>query len=195
MSARIIILRHGATDWSATGRWAGSTDLPMSTAGEQEASEAAAYLTAEPIDRLWTSPLARAQRTTAIYLAHFAFPPVAPRIVETLREADFGPFEGLNPDLDESDDPAVVAFRSYLRGTTVSGPEPLTAVAARGAAVIRQAAAEGGTTLIIGHGTLTRLALCALFGIELSHFRRFHLVTGGIIELSGPPDALRLRLG
>ena len=195
MSARLLILRHGATEWSATGRWAGSTDLPMSAEGEREAAEAAEYLTGEPVDRLYVSPLARAKRTAEIYLAHFAFPPLTPHVIDDLREADFGPFEGLDPDRGDEDDGAIAAFRRHLAGEKVKGPEPLAAVAKRGAAVLRDAAALGGTTLLIGHGTLTRLALCELFGIDVSHFRRFHLVTGGVIELSGPPEALRLRLG
>jgi probable phosphoglycerate mutase len=198
MSARLLILRHGATEWSATGRWAGSTDLPMTPVGEQEAGEAAAFLTAEPVDRLWTSPLKRARRTAEIYLAHFAYPPFAPQVIDDLREADFGPFEGLDPDHGDLEDPKVNAFRRHLAGDQnrkVAGPEPLGLVARRGARVLREAAELGGTTLLIGHGTLTRLALCELFGIDVAHFRRFHLVTGGIIELSGTPDALRLRLG
>ena len=37
MTARLLLLRHGATEWAATGRWAGSSDVPLTHTGEVEA--------------------------------------------------------------------------------------------------------------------------------------------------------------
>jgi len=193
MTARLLLLRHGATEWAATGRWAGSSDVPLTHTGEVEAIVAAGRLSRERIDRIIASPLTRAQHTASIIAARI---PGAP-IIETVadwREADFGPFEGIDPDHGDPADPAIAAFRRHLAGASVGGPEPLAAVATRAAAVVRAAAAAEGTTLLVGHGTSTRLALCALLGLPHPAFRRFSLATGTGIELTGGPDALRLTL-
>ena len=192
MTARLLLLRHGATEWAATGRWAGSSDVPLTHTGEVEAIVAAGRLSHERIDRIIASPLTRAQRTASIIAARIP----GSLTIETVadwREADFGPFEGIDPDHGDPADPAIAAFRRYLAGERVEGPEPLAAVAARAAAVVRAAVAEG-TTLLVGHGTSTRLALCELLGLPHPAFRRFSLATGTGIELTGGPDALRLTL-
>lgn len=192
MTARLLLLRHGATEWAATGRWAGSSDVPLTHTGEVEAIVAAGRLSHERIDRIIASPLTRAQRTASIIAARIP----GSLTIETVadwREADFGPLEGIDPDHGDPADPAIAAFRRYLAGERVEGPEPLAAVAARAAAVVRAAVAEG-TTLLVGHGTSTRLALCELLGLPHPAFRRFSLATGTGIELTGGPDALRLTL-
>lgn len=199
MKSRIVLMRHGATDWSGVGRWAGSSDIAMSDAGEREVGALARRLATLHPDRLWVSPLARARASARILIEASAESsleaPLVAETVEAWREADFGPFEGLDPDHGDPADPAIAAFRRFLAGEPVEGPEPLATVAARGRAVVERAAALGGTTLLVGHGTIARLTLCSLLGAPLGSFRRLRLATGGLIELEGGPDELRLRLG
>lgn len=199
MGSRVILMRHGATEWSRGGRWAGSSDLPMSDEGEREVGDLARRLTSVDVDRLWVSPLRRARASAQIYLATSRSDaleaPLVAELHDDWREADFGPFEGLDPDRGDPADPAIAAFRRFLAGEPVEGPEPLATVAERGRAVVERAAALGGTTLLVGHGTIARLTLCSLLGAPLGSFRRLRLATGGLIELEGGPEGLRLRLG
>jgi probable phosphoglycerate mutase len=194
MSSRLLLLRHGATDWAAAGRWAGSTDVALTPHGEREAAAAAARLAAEPVARIWASPIGRAQHTARIVAAALGGA-IAVEAAPDWREADFGPFEGLDPDRGDPSDPLIAAFRRHLAGEDQPGAEPLAVVAARAHAVVAAAAALPGLTLLVGHGTSTRLALCAALGLDPAAFRRFAIATAGVVELHGEPGRLRLHLG
>lgn len=89
----LLIIRHGATEWSALGKHTGRTDLPMTPEGEAEvkalAPLVAATLAGRTPARVLCSPLQRTRATAAVVL-----PDV--EVVETdlVREFDYGAFEG-----------------------------------------------------------------------------------------------------
>ena len=88
----LLLIRHGATEWNATGRFVGRTDIPLSETGVQQAKALAEMLKGEPLSRILTSDLQRA-RATAQALARGR-----DTIIELdarLREFDFGLWEGL----------------------------------------------------------------------------------------------------
>ena len=85
----IVLVRHGATEWSASGRHTGRSDVPLSPAGEAAARALVDRLPPGPYDRVWTSPTRRARDTAR--LAGF----VNPTIVPDLAEWDYGDYEGL----------------------------------------------------------------------------------------------------
>ena len=82
------LIRHAPTAWNAAGRLQGTSDLPLSPAGEAEARR----MRLPPAMRHWrrcASPLQRAQRT-----ARLITPPMPVLTVEALREMSFGAWEG-----------------------------------------------------------------------------------------------------
>ena len=88
-STRLLLVRHGESTWNADGRWQGQADPPLSALGEQQAADAAAHVDA--VDAVWSSDLARAQRTAEI-IAHERGVDV--RIDARLRERDAGEWQG-----------------------------------------------------------------------------------------------------
>ena len=89
----IILVRHGETEWSASGRHTGHTDIPLTEAGEQQAREAGALLlelrkNGHRIAAAWSSPAARAKRTAE--LAGITLDATDP----DLWEWDYGGYEG-----------------------------------------------------------------------------------------------------
>ncbi|KAJ5569225.1 hypothetical protein N7450_011711 [Penicillium hetheringtonii] len=99
MDARIFIVRHGETEWSANNRYTGTRDIPLTLNGEKEAVQAKDKFVGPKYvcDRssIYCSPLARARRT-----AEILFPKVRTdlfKLDEGLREWDYGNFEGLTP--------------------------------------------------------------------------------------------------
>ena len=91
-STRILLVRHGETDWNATGRIQGHSDTPLNAAGRQQAQRAAQRIAREPIGALYSSDLARAFETATIIGAPLGLTVVAsPR----LRERQYGLWEGL----------------------------------------------------------------------------------------------------
>ncbi|MBL0141232.1 MAG: histidine phosphatase family protein [Betaproteobacteria bacterium] len=92
MSARLVVVRHGQTQWNLASRIQGHTDSPLTPAGESQAEAIAQRLAKEPIDRLISSDLGRAWRTAqsiAARTGHAIFPD------SRLRERNYGVAEGL----------------------------------------------------------------------------------------------------
>jgi 2,3-bisphosphoglycerate-dependent phosphoglycerate mutase len=91
-STRILLVRHGETDWNAAGRIQGHSDTPLNAAGRQQAQRAAQRLALEPVRALYCSDLARAFETATIIGEPLGLTVVtSPR----LRERQYGAWEGL----------------------------------------------------------------------------------------------------
>ncbi|HLJ02409.1 MAG TPA: histidine phosphatase family protein, partial [Solirubrobacteraceae bacterium] len=88
LTLELYVVRHGETEWSLSGRHTGSTDLPLTAHGEQNAVALKPRLAAIPFDAVYASPLRRALQTAE--LAGFSRPIVTP----LLRELDYGDYEG-----------------------------------------------------------------------------------------------------
>jgi len=89
LSFELYLVRHGETEWSLAGRHTGSTDLPLTSRGEERASALAGRLHGIDFDVAYSSPLQRARRTGELA----GFPTAS--ITELLREVDYGRYEGL----------------------------------------------------------------------------------------------------
>jgi broad specificity phosphatase PhoE len=89
---RVLIVRHGETDYNAQHRWQGHLDIPLNSAGLAQAESAAAYLVKEPVDAIFASDLSRAFATAEA----IAKPKQMKVIPEPrLREIHIGKFQGL----------------------------------------------------------------------------------------------------
>jgi adenosyl cobinamide kinase/adenosyl cobinamide phosphate guanylyltransferase len=86
------LVRHGTTDWNASGKIQGHADIPLNAQGEEQARAVGQKLSEIPFDAVWCSDLGRARRTAQ--LAGFLRAVPDPRI----RELDFGGCEGLTWD-------------------------------------------------------------------------------------------------
>lgn len=89
---RVILVRHGATEWNESGRLQGHGDVPLSALGQQQAQRLAERLRHEPITAAFTSDLMRARQTAETILAGRD---LRLRISRRLREMAFGAWEGL----------------------------------------------------------------------------------------------------
>src|ERR1700729_4637744 len=84
----LIVLRHGETEWSASGRHTGRTDVPLTSRGEAAAAALAAALAGRHIAAAFTSPASRAVRTAELAGLQDAKPD------PDLQEWDYGGYEG-----------------------------------------------------------------------------------------------------
>ncbi len=94
---RLILIRHGQTEWNLARRIQGSTDIPLNDTGRAQAADAAALLQ-DHIDpattRLVASDLSRARETAEIIGAWLGLG--VPRLYPELRERAYGDAEGLD---------------------------------------------------------------------------------------------------
>jgi 2,3-bisphosphoglycerate-dependent phosphoglycerate mutase len=93
MPTRIILARHGETDWNRERRWQGHSDRPLNDTGREQAETLAAQLADEPIAAVYSSDLVRAHETARIVAERLGLDVVA---VPGLRERRFGSWEGLH---------------------------------------------------------------------------------------------------
>lgn len=93
---RLIIIRHGESEWNRIGRYQGQYDAPLSELGLQQAQALASRLRNEPIDVIFASPLQRAAKTAEAVARYH--PDVPFQIEPALLEINHGDWQGLMTD-------------------------------------------------------------------------------------------------
>lgn len=169
---RLILLRHGRTEWNATGRFQGQADIPLDELGVEQARLAAETLRHEPIDQIWSSDLLRAHATATTVAERIGLPV---RTSRELREIHVGSWEGLTAaDLREIDPEF---GERYTRGEDVrrsATGETTGEVGQRVAAELTRIATEApaGATVLVGiHGLAALAGTSVLLGLPHEHWR------------------------
>jgi len=183
--ARLVLVRHGETIWHKEDRYAGSTDIPLSPRGLEQAERLGKWASSAGLAAIWVSPLLRAQQTAA---PSERFAGISARVDARLREIDFGRGEGLtNAELRQSLPEAFAGFQSDPVSHHLPGGEDPREVALRAMECLQQIAASypDGRVLVVTHNTLIRVALCQLLGVALSKYRKVFptLANGALSEI------------
>lgn len=89
----ICLVRHGETDWNASGRLQGATDIPLNKMGVQQAKKCGEFLKTSNWDVIITSPLKRAKRTAEIIHKNLINVPLIE--MDDFSERCFGDAEGM----------------------------------------------------------------------------------------------------
>lgn len=156
----VLLVRHGATDWSVSGQHTGRTDLPLTPQGEDQARRIGPVIQSwlgdqQPV--VYTSPLQRAART-----AELAMPRHRAEPVDALVEFDYGHHEGLTTTQILERDPEWNLFASGC-----PGGESIMQVTARCDSFIAklERTASGRAVVAFTHGHLSRLLTTRLLGL------------------------------
>lgn len=150
---RIVLVRHGKTEWSESGQHTGTTDLPLTDQGEADAATLASRLASFDFGLVLSSPLQRALRTAQI--AGFSSPEVDPN----LEEWDYGAYEGrTTKDIRAELGYDWTVFENGVVPGDSSG-ETVEEVAARASRVLLRADPVLATrdVLLFGHGHALRI--------------------------------------
>lgn len=171
MTRRVVIWRHGRTEWNAAGRFQGQTDVDLDDTGRQQAREAAARLAALNPELLITSDLRRTQDTMA---ALTALTGASAELDPRLRETYAGEWQGYTAaQIAERWPDEHKAWRAGDPRLRVGGGETRQEVADRMKEAIVSAAgrlSEGGLAVLTSHGGAARLGIAALIGMPLELF-------------------------
>jgi probable phosphoglycerate mutase len=167
-STRLLIVRHGDTDWAAQRRHTGRTDVPLNAEGEARATALRGRLPLHDVVAVWSSPLVRARRT-----AELAGLDVDER-VDDLLEWDYGAAEGRT----------TAEIRQEQPGWTVwdsPAPDGETAadVGVRTDRVIARARRNEGTVVVVAHAHLLRILAARWVGLPADAGRHLTLDPGG----------------
>ncbi|MFI6686834.1 histidine phosphatase family protein [Streptomyces sp. NPDC050485] len=161
----LIVIRHGQTEWSLSGRHAGRTDVPLTDAGEAAAKALAPRLARRELVAVFSSPLSRAMRTAE--LAGLTGVRPDPDLVEW----DYGGYEGLTAAQIQVTRPGWDLWRDGVVPGDVAHPgEELQQVAARTDAVLGRVRPllDEGDVAVVAHGHLARLLTVRWLGLDAS---------------------------
>lgn len=166
------MVRHGATEWSESGRHTSTTDLPLLPEGEDEARGLAPRLADRDFALVLTSPRSRARRTAQLA----GFPRA--EVDDDLAEWSYGSYEGVTTD----------EVRAMVPGWTVwthlcPGGETSEQVSARLDRVVARCLAVAGDCLLFGHAHGLRALTARWLRLPVSDGRLFRLDTGTLSEL------------
>lgn len=161
---RILLARHGETDWNRDGRWQGQTEKPLNDVGRSQARALAAHLAREAVDALYSSDLARARETAAAIEAATGLTAV---IDADLREVDVGEWAGCNRAEAKARDPEW--YREWLDGAVSGyrGGETYVELHRRSVRAFQRvlAAEDGRTTVVVCHGGNIRAIVSNVVGL------------------------------
>ncbi len=144
---RLVLVRHGETEWSRTGRHTGRTDVPLTDRGRDQAKELGRALRGRVFSRVLSSPLGRAVETCR--LAGFAD---RVELIDDLREWDYGAYEGRTRVEIAAEVPGWTVWNHPI----VDG-ERLADVGRRADRLIAALLPSGGAILVFSHGHILRV--------------------------------------
>lgn len=187
---RIVLVRHGVTDFTVASRLdgRGGSDPSLNTAGQAQAAaagRATAHLLGGSAARVVTSSLVRARQTGAAVAEAIG---VEPSVDPDWDEQDFGDWDGASiPDLVRDHADALTALRvdpTYAR----PGGESHEQLAARVVAAFERVVAAGGTTVVVCHRKPIMCVLAHVLGIPHDKVWRLAAAPGSLTALEVWPD-------
>lgn len=169
-SPRVVVVRHGETTWSATGRHTSRTDLPLTPAGSESAAALRAALATVTFARVFTSPLRRAAETCELVgLGALA------EARSQLREWDYGDYEGLTTAEIRRSAPGWDLWTDGAPGGET--PEDVRDRVDRS---IREIRSIDGDVAVFSHGHLSRALAARWIGLPVAAGRSFLFTTAAI---------------
>ena len=177
---KLILVRHGETEWSRAGRHTGRTDVPLTPAGEVQAAALAPALARRKITAVLTSPAARAVRTAD--LAGLAGAQTDPDLLEW----DYGGYEGKTTAQIRADRPGWYLWRDgIIPGTAAHPGETVGQVGDRADHVLARVRPllDSGNVALIAHGHVLRVLTARWLGLAADGGRLFRLDTGTLCTL------------
>lgn len=171
---RLVIVRHGETDWTLAGRLTGTTEVGLTANGRDQAAALSPLLEGvlhgeRPV--LVTSPRKRATETAALALSCHRL-----RVEPLVAEYDYGDYEGLTEEEVRQRKPGWDIWRDGCTGGET------TAEVGRRADAFLHAYTENGTqpVVVVTHGHLSRILAARALGLDPEHGRLFASATAAV---------------
>jgi len=176
---KLMLIRHGDTDWNVGEIFRGRVDVELNEIGVKQAELLAKHLADERIAAIYSSPLKRALKTTeTIAKPHSIDVTIAPGLIDF----DYGEWQGLSHDTVK--EKYRVLYDEWLNNphlVKVPKGESLDDVRERVLRLIdRVIIKHEGTVVLVSHRVIGKVLICALLGLDNSHFWNIRLDTCGI---------------
>jgi broad specificity phosphatase PhoE len=161
----VVLVRHGETEWSRSGKHTGRTDIPLTELGREQAVAVGTALRERRFALVLTSPLQRAAETCRLA----GYGEVAePR--DELMEWDYGAYEGRKTVDIRENHPGWTLWQDGVPGGETAGE-----VGARADRVIAELRASTGDAAVFAHGHVLRVLAARWIGLDPTAGRLFAL--------------------
>jgi len=186
---RLILIRHGVTDWNQQGKAQGQTDIPLNETGRSQARALAKRMAGWPVDALYTSDLSRARETAEIVGEGLGLEPIER---PAWRELNLGELEGAT----RLNMPAGHSFVAWVAsGVTPGGCEAFEAFRTRLVAGLEELRRDHPEKIVavVSHGGALKTLIADLIGLGKGDLDRISLRGNASLSILEFPEG-RARL-
>lgn len=185
---RLLLVRHGETDWNRQTRFQGKIDVPLNDNGREQARKAAEFLKNVPLDFAFSSPMQRPKETAEIILQSHSN--VQLQLQDGLREIAHGLWEGkLEAEIEQEFPGELDRWRTVPAQVQMPEGENLQQVWERAVEAwqtILESAANPKTGLVVAHDATNKVLLCHILGLAPDHFWNFRQGNGAVSVIDYP---------
>lgn len=187
---RLLLIRHGETEWNRDQRIQGHLDVGLSERGREQARRLAPFLARDLPAVVHSSDLSRARDTALILARGEAEVRSDPRF----REANLGVFQGLSaPEIEATYPEEYRAWRSHSATNRPPGGETLEDLSARCMEGLRDTLrGAGGVVMVVAHGGPIRIMACGLLGLPVSAYGRLRVENTAVATFLYRPGGIML---
>ncbi|MDB9510167.1 histidine phosphatase family protein [Kamptonema animale CS-326] len=189
---RLLLVRHGETDWNKAGKFQGQIDVPLNDNGREQSRRAAEFLKEVKLDFAISSSMLRPKETAEIILQHH--PEVELQLNNELREISHGLWEGkFESEIEQSYPGLLDEWKTAPQNVQMPEGENLQEVWERAIVAWKNiVASASGTGIVVAHDAINKAILCHLFGLEPEHFWKFKQGNGAVTVIDYPngPEGL-----
>jgi len=175
----IILARHGETEWNVAEIFRGRIDIGLNATGLRQAGLLAQYLSHSKLEAVYSSPLARALKTAEMIASYHK---LEVKIAPGVTDFDYGKWQGLAHHKVKAEYKEL--YTQWLENphrVRMPSGETLDDVTERAVAVVAEVIARyEGTVVLVSHRVVNKVLICALLGLDNSHFWNIRQDTGGI---------------
>jgi broad specificity phosphatase PhoE len=182
---KFLFVRHGRSEWNASGRIQGQIDIALDEVGRQQAQRVAERLSQETIAAIYSSPSQRATATAEAIAAHVGMPV---KLDARLMEYDFGVMSGLTWNEVTENHPEVASrWLEDPWAVAVESSEGRLNFAKRVTAAMQEIGEQhpDQQVVVVAHGGTVGIYLTAMLGLDLARRHPFHFgnTSVSLIEL------------
>ena len=189
--SRLLLVRHGETEWNRQKRFQGQIDVPLNNNGHAQARRASEFLANVKIDKAFSSPMLRPKDTALEILSKHSN--IKLELFEELKEISHGLWEGkFEHEIEAEFAGQLDIWQSQPETVQMPEGENLQQVWDRIAIIwqkIVESVPAGETALVVAHDAVNKAILCLLFDFTPEQFWVFKQGNGGVSVIDYPQGA------
>ncbi len=192
--SKLLLVRHGITEYNSSRRFAGYTDAELSADGIWQVERLRDRLAEEKIDAVYSSDLKRAMSTAEVISSGHEVEIVS---CSELREINYGDIEGLTFEEISNQYPELAkSIRNFSLELSFPGGENFKGFIARTCRFLDRLneQAQEQTILIVSHSGALRTLVCDLLGLEQSNWQKFRMDNASLSIINTYPKRVILNL-